>query len=506
MDRLACVDVPALPLQILLRDHPDWRGLPVAVVAEDRPQAPVLWMNDEARASGVRAGQRYAAALSLARGLRAGTVPPPVIQRTVDLLAGRLYRFSPGVEPSAGDPGVFWLDVRGFAGLYRTTGAWARALREDLAEAGFQARVAVGFTRFGTYAAARSTAGFRSFRTAADEDAAARGVSLARLDLPPQVQEGLEQLGVRTVGDLLRLPARAVLERFGEAAYRLHRRASGDEHDPLRPRPFEEPLGRQVDLDGPDDDLDRLAFRIRRLLDPLLEALAARRQALASVEVRLTLDDLTLPGPATLVRPPPPVVTWTLRPAEPTLDAGQVMALVWLRLEVANLPAGVTALAVRVEGAAATVEQLRLFRQTRRDLSAASRAFARLRARFGDGAVVRACLRDAHLPEAGFAWEPLEALAPPTPRDGVKRTMVRRIVDRPQEIPERAGTARAPVPARLRGVGRVTRWTGPFEVSGGWWRREVRREYWFAETEAGEVLWVFRDGVRGRWFLQGRLE
>ncbi|GIW73157.1 MAG: hypothetical protein KatS3mg102_2699 [Planctomycetota bacterium] len=46
----------------------------------------------------------------------------------------------------------------------------------------------------------------------------------------------------------------------------------------------------------------------------------------------------------------------------------------------------------------------------RRDLAAADRALARLRARFGEQAVVRAVLRDAHLPEAGFAWEPLVRL------------------------------------------------------------------------------------------------
>ncbi len=498
MDRLACVDVPALPLQVLLREHPEWRGLPVAVVTEDRPQATVLWANDEARASGVRAGQRYAAALSLARGLRAGTVSQAAIRRAVDLLVARLSRFSPGVEPSMDEPGLFWLDVRGFARLYRTTGAWAQALRDDLVGVGFEARIAVGFTRFGTYAAARAGLDFRSFRTAAEEVAAARGVALACLDLPFEAWDGLDRLGVRTVGDLLRLPARAVLGRFGQEVYRLHRRASGEEREPLRPRPVEEPLCHEEELDTPDDDLDRLAFRIKRLLDPLLAALAARRLALASVEVRLTLDDLTCPER--------PVVTWTLRPAEPTLDAGLVLSLVWLRLEAADLPAGVTALAVRVEGAAATVEQLRLFQQTRRDLAAAGRAFARLRARFGDGAVVRATLRDAHLPEAGFAWEPLQALAPPAPRDVGERTMVRRIVDRPREIPVRTRPSRSPLPGRLRGVGRVTRWTGPFEVSGGWWRREVRREYWFAETDAGEVLWVFRDGARDRWFLQGWVE
>ena len=32
-DRIACVDLPAWPLQLLVRRHPDWRDLPAAVVA-----------------------------------------------------------------------------------------------------------------------------------------------------------------------------------------------------------------------------------------------------------------------------------------------------------------------------------------------------------------------------------------------------------------------------------------------------------------------------------------
>jgi protein ImuB len=38
MDRTACVDIRALPLQLLLRAHPDWREKPVVVVDRDKPQ------------------------------------------------------------------------------------------------------------------------------------------------------------------------------------------------------------------------------------------------------------------------------------------------------------------------------------------------------------------------------------------------------------------------------------------------------------------------------------
>jgi protein ImuB len=60
----------------------------------------------------------------------------------------------------------------------------------------------------------------------------------------------------------------------------------------------------------------------------------------------------------------------------------------------------------------------------------------------------------------------------------------------------------------LRGLqqGPVVRVAGPYIVSGGWWRRPVHREYHFAETRKGELLWVFYDRTRRQWFLHGRVE
>src|SRR5688572_29468347 len=53
MDRLACVDVPELALQLALRDHPSFRGAPVVVVDEDKPQGLVLSADRVARSRGV---------------------------------------------------------------------------------------------------------------------------------------------------------------------------------------------------------------------------------------------------------------------------------------------------------------------------------------------------------------------------------------------------------------------------------------------------------------------
>jgi protein ImuB len=497
VERLACVDIPALPLQIALRDHPDWRPHPVAVVAEDRPQSPILWANRRARNSGVALGMSYASALALAPQLRAAPLIPARVAGAVDDIAGRLRAFSPEVEPSVQEPGVFWVNVAGLERLYSSLEGWAGAVRADLARAGFTARVAVGFTRFGTYAAARAArGGVRVFADPDQERDEAGRVALARLAvIPPQTLEALHQLGVRSVGALVRLPAEGLLERFGLRLYRLHRMACGDLWAPLQPQGPADPVRRSVLLDDPERDAARLLFLIKRLLHPMLAALAARGQALATLTVRLRPDRREWH-------------TERIRPAAPTLDVVQILDLVRLRLEAVGLNAGASEVALEADGEPAAAEQILLFTERRRrDLEAGNRALARLRAELGEEAVVRAVLRGGHLPEARAGWERLERLQIPRPRRVEMRTLVRRVLARPQALPQ------APRPSHddgwlISGVvrGAVADQVGPYILSGGWWVREVRREYYFVETRRGELLWVYFDRRRRRWFLHGRVE
>ncbi len=508
MDRLACVDLPSLSLQLLLARHPEWAELPAAVVAEDRPQALVLRVNEAARAAQVFPGQRYAAALSLAPELRAGVVPPHDIEATVAALTIRLQRFSPRVEPAADgfgatDPDVFWLDASGLERLHGSLAHWAESLHVDLGSAGFIARIAVGFTRFGTYATAKAQAraGVILFGDPAEEDAAARAAPLDRLPIDPAMGAALRKLCIRTVGDLVRLPARGLLERFGPEAHLLHRLAAGDLCPPLAAHPMEETFEDEILLDFAESDATRHLFLAKRLLDPLLARLAARGEGVAELRLRRTLERGRGPRED------------SIRPAAPTLDALLLLDLLRLRLEGAALPAPVAALHLAVRGAPIPHDQLRVFAEERprRDPHAADRALARLRAELGDGAVVRARLLDGHLPETQFAWEVLEQCAVPRPSGadgaGASRFLVRRICDAPHPLPPRP--RHEPDGWLVRGIahGPVLRLIGPYVLRGGWWAgEEVHREYHFAETQRGELLWIFYDRARRRWFLHGRVE
>jgi protein ImuB len=495
--RIACLNIVEFPLQLLLRRHPDWSRHPTAVVDRDTAQGVILWSNERARESRVLPGLRYAAALSLVPDLHAGEVSASDIRQSVDSLTESLRFYTPVVEPSDAEPGVFWLGASGLSLLYPSLHRWAALIHDEVARAQLHASVVVGFSRYGTYALAKaSSQDVHVVDTEAHERERAGAVSLDRLGVDPDARDTLTKLGVTTWGGFLALPGNGIRTRFGAEVHHLHRVANGELAAPLEPRPACEPVAASVHLDYPEVDLQRLMSVIDREVQTLARVLDERGEVLRAVILQIEFDD----GSKTAER---------LEPASPTLDLAQIVELMRLRLagvlETRTHACGVTDLRVEVDGAPASRAQGDLFAQKPpRDLAAAARALARVRAEFGDGAVVKAVLRDAHLPEARFDWEPITTVAPPKPRSVRTPPLVRRIYAKP--IPFSTGRHAEAEMIRHIDEGTVRETLGPYIVSGGWWAREVQREYYFVRTSIGRTLWMFYDRRRVGWFIHGEVE
>jgi protein ImuB len=515
MTQVACVDLPALPLQLVLRQHPHWRAHPVVVVEEDRPQGVVLWASEHARAQRVLPGQRFAEALSLCSELRAQVVSAAQLTTAVEELLTALTALSPRVEPAretlaaarggaAGAGGTFWLDGAGLQRLYRDGASWGAAILQAVRRLGFAAVTVVGFARFATYALARATTPARSpaplvFASEEQERAAAAAVALARLEIDPKLRDALGRLGVATLGQMVRLPGGGILERFGVEAHRLYQLAAGERWDPLVPVAPPQCLEERVLLDDEEHSTEGLVFVIKGAVDRLLAQLAARRRALTALHLELRLrhavHDLE-------------TRTDCIKPAEPTLDSRALLRLVHLRLEAQPPAAGVVELRLWAQDVAASREQLAMFvDKPPRDPRAAEEVLSLLRAELGEDAVVRPVLRDGHLPEARFGWERIDKLRRAAPQPRLVRALVRRVFSRPRALPPQATSVRNDG-WMLSGLahGSVVRIVGPYVISGGWWANEVHREYHFAETKRGDCLWVYYDRGRRRWFWHGAVE
>jgi protein ImuB len=415
-------------------------------------------------------------------------------------LHAALHELSPAVEP-AGEPGTFWLDGAGLRRIFGSPEAWAQTIAARVTTLGYAGAVVFGRSRFATYAIARARrTGVHVMASADHEREAAREVPLALLDIAPKMRDALARLGVSTLGQMVRLPGGGILERFGRDAHRIYQLAAGERWDPIVPVAPPERPDERVLLDDDIDDIDRLVFAIRGAIERLLARLAAKVRALTALHVELTLKQavgrLAQRGE-------------TIVPAEPTLDTRLLVRLLHLRLSGAPLAAPVCQLRVWADDIAATGQQLALFQQRpRRDLRAADEALAHLRAELGEDAVVRAVLRDGHLPEARFGWERLAHVVPakPLPLALPECPLVRRLRARPRPLPI-ASMRNRDDGWLLAGVerGAVVRLAGPHIVSGGWWAHEqpIFREYYFAEMTRGDCLWVYFDRRRYRWFEHG---
>ncbi|MEZ4326231.1 MAG: hypothetical protein R3B40_13510 [Polyangiales bacterium] len=630
-ERVALVKLPDLPLQILLQDRPEFCGRPTAVVAGEGPEARVTYLNRAAIAAGLRLGLTHAAARDRLPGLHTGVVSAERVTALEAELASGLQMLSPKVEPCTHFPSTFFLDPNGMEKLYGGVDAWARATHAFLKGRGLFGATWVGFHRYRLYAAAGSQLSCRVLSSPAEEQLLANGADLRTLGLPAELCDDLAMLEVHGLGDLLALPAAEFGGRFGPDAARVRSLFADDTQLPLQPLGFEEPTEARFEVTPPDADVHRLLFGIKAALHPLLMGLRERGEHIRALHLRFELD-----APQGHTR----ITEEMLEPAAPTGDLLVLVELIRLRLGQLALPHPVESVVLRADTERAHAEPLVLpGLRPKRDAHAAARALARVRAAYGPRSVVRARVREAHLPEARFVWVP--TLEPPTPAasyvehnasglfarrpayepiasaptapvlaspksasptrpvsrtgdmthaadahpnpepqaehtgpDGVldfderasepgvpeaeslAGVLVRRVLRRPLPLrtqstrptlvpgsastPGRApatsvtsttgaasaagrapaasitpvaATSKAAAPERSA-VGvpegpegeRVQRMYGPYRVSGGWWKRTVERDYYYAETDAGGLLWVYWDRPRAAWFLHGTVD
>jgi protein ImuB len=484
MVRLACISFPRIDLQILALRHNEWKQIPAAVVTEEKPLGRITEANRAARAAGVQPGMRYASALSVCPELRAGVVQPEERQSLRETVVGRLRAFTPEIEPSISDNALFWVDAGGLNRLYPSLAKWAGAMQNSLETDGLVCSVAVGFTRFGTYAAAKRKRTITIFEHEDQEEAAAMRSPVGVLPLEHDLLLRLHQLGLYTIRDFVRFSPGALRRRFGREVESLQRFARGESSLPVQGESEHDPLRREMRLLYPEADAEPLLNHQLTLLRSLIETVFGRRQLIT--EITLELYPELWPGKME------PGIVERIRTARPTLDAQRIERLVKLRLESVELPAPIIRLAVEVGTVPTERGQADLFSgSNRRDPHAALSAIADICAEFGNDAVQVAQLEDAHLPEEMFSWQRVDSLMVPLPKVDSGSALIRRML-------------RVPASARRVDLSHGC-YSGPYEISGGWWNTRFNRRYYYAEKN-GRMSWIYFDVGSSTWFTQGVVE
>jgi protein ImuB len=522
--RLACLTVPLFPLAARLRCEPELRGEAVAILDGSGPTARLVAASRRARQAGVAAGATLAQAKTLLPRLLTRPRDEEAERAAQETLLELAESVSPRLEDAA--PGMVFLDVDGCTGRFRGEAPereLGRALLLASERAGLPARVGIAGSKLAAQVAS-TLSPTPHVVAGGSEPAFLAPLPLARLTPELALADTLQRWGIRSIGELARLPVAEVTSRLGEPGRALHAQARGLDPRPLVARQPPPELREGMSLEWPLVALEPFLFLARSALDRLCDRLAAQGLACARLITSLRLEpdgwqerSVTLPAP--------------------TRDGKVLLTLLRLALEAHPPGAPVAGFAFVVHPDRPRAGQRTLFGPQEIPPDRLATTLARLFALLGPGRSGAPAAADGHLPER-FALVPYEPPPPPpvhAPVSAGRGLLSVRVlrpplrlevqIEPPEQGPCRpaAVTAVTPPPApsvprrqappvepggeprrRPPLAGRVRIASGPWQLEEAWWGEQpVDREYWDVELEGGGVYRIFRDRRAGDWFADG---
>jgi protein ImuB len=504
--RIACLQVPLFPLAARLRSEPELRSEALAVLEGTGNRSRVVAATRTARKSGVRPGMTLPQARALLPGLVARSRDCECERAAQEALMEVAEAFSPRIED--GGEGRVYLDLTGiehhFPGdtLTASETAAGQALAAAAEAAGVPAWTGIAGSKLAARVAAEE-GGSPTVVPAGDEASFLAPLPLERLCPAVRVATTLERWGIRSIGELARLPESEVASRLGDPGRRLHVVARGLDPQPLSPWQPPPTFREGMDLEWPLVALEPFLFVARAALERLCRRLEARGFACRRLELDLRLE-------------PEGHDARSVQLPAATTDAKALLTLARLDLEARPPGAAVAGFCFTAHPHEPRGGQLSLLGPEALAPDRLATTVARLFALLGAGRVGSPRVPDGHRPER-LELVPYEPPPPPPvrrePRRGLGLLTVR--VLRPP-VPLEVITAGEEPSWRLLSVratggdkrpridGRVRVAAGPWRLEEGWWSEQpVERDYWDVELSGGGLYRIYRERSSGEWYADG---
>jgi protein ImuB len=302
----------------------------------------------------------------------------------------------------------------------------------------------------------------------------------------------LAGIGCTCLAQLRQLPRGGLAKRFGPRLLDELDQAYGLRAEPqtwfVAPERFEA----RLELIARVENAESLLFAIRRLITQLAGWLIARHAAVNTLT--LTLHH------AVWRRSNPSSTPVHLHLSQPCRDPQHLMGLLRERLNSLVLQAPVEEITLTAEDIGlASIPNQELFPTPQSHAVTLNRLIEKLRARLGHGAVRQIhCLAD-HRPEKAV----LHSVAEQRPTAPLPTTQAPRptwLLKEPRPLTVRDHRPFHGSPLALL--------AGPERIEAGWWDDAlVARDYYIAENQLGQLLWIYRErkaqDQAEAWYLHG---
>ncbi len=380
-DLAVCCWIPLFPLRCEERRRPGLASTPSALVSPTDTRR--LWqISPLARRTGVRVGMTVSQAIGLCPSLTLCEPDPVYYDEQFTRLLLWLEHVSPVIEPV--ELGRVFVGADGLEKLYggpeRQLALVAEVVRryggtavvESIAKRNGKAAAPtyrptalppfrLGYARgkFAAWVAAtRAKPGVPVIIHDDQRPAFLAHQPVAVLPISSDTHRRLQQLGLKTLAHVARLPEAAMVSQFGREGGRAWRLATGVVTDPVTGRVRPEPILMALDFPTPAADRMTLSHALHTLIERALQHPRRRGWRVQTVRAHATLEQAG---------------SWlaevTLK--DPTADKACVASPLTSRLERTPPPSAVERLAVEFTAFAPGTDELQLFA---RDATSAARA------------------------------------------------------------------------------------------------------------------------------------
>ena len=209
-------------------------------------------------------------------------------------LAESLLAFGPTTAFSI-EEDVVWVDTTGVAHLHGGEEALVREVISRVRALGHVCKAAIADGPRVASAVARLSRREASVVPEGENQEAMRVLPLSGLGLTAESEAWLRNVGMRTVGDLQRLPRASLGTRLGSESAKVMALAFGDDRAPLDAYRLPEIPEERVDLEYGAESVEALLFVAKTLCDRLGPRLEGRGTSATRLELVLSLDRACLP-------------------------------------------------------------------------------------------------------------------------------------------------------------------------------------------------------------------
>ncbi|WP_437193398.1 Y-family DNA polymerase [Planctomicrobium sp. SH527] len=515
MTRVLCLWFPNWPIQRRQQQSPALREQPLVLIRSMQGSEQVGHCCSLASRRGIRPEMSLAEARTFLQP-RSGRAEvgqclpeePEQDQQALKQLAWDSEQFSPlvGLEQEE-TPESLVLDVTGCAVHFGGEQGLTQAVVQFCQTQAFSVRVGLADSFGAAWAAAHFGTKLQTtcILPPGEQEHFLRALPVSAFRLSSKTLNRLQQVGLRTVGQLLRISRSTLPSRFGAELIQRIDQALGSVPELIVAERRPEPLQETWESEDPFFDVAILELIVGDLLDRILTSLQPRGQGIKRLTWTLQGSDRR-------------ILTHTLELVQPSLQRRHLLSLMALQWEQMSLAGGIQ----QVHLCADKIEFLTARRQTLWELEndeaspSLHRLVETLSSRLGREAVLRPSLRADDQPELAFGLQPvigedrqLDLLQTTSIPHRHGRTRPLWLKREPIPVDVIARHRHGP-PARFRWQNED--WTvhqswGPERITTAWWRGPlVRRDYFQVECEQGQRFWLFRELVTGKWFLHAAFD